>query len=303
MIFEQNNILVDNLTLLLLKYQNYMKHLLGMKKVTLDQRKVKKIGFNYKVFVISGTLYINIILRYLIGSYYKDHFPSFPFGFMILFYFSREFGIWTYFIISFYGSICQSEVYKTAIIKLSRVIKQLEADGLNSCRRFRNRFIFMHFMIVFTRILYFYYETFSRSTLYLLSFQAVVISIDLEIVSFLTDVDLVSQMFGKMNMELSKLTRKKIFISKCLTTRIWNNDSSGSSSMSKNIRGFKCKKIETLASIYNQLADILDLINSTYCAAVMKIYFYYLIFEQIKGLQILNYSRFHLLQFLPLLGS
>lgn len=241
-----------------------------MKQLILKQRKVTKVGVYYKLFVIFEIVLANILVGYCMTNYYLGHFRSYPYGFFLPFFVSYEIAMLTQFIITFYGSVYCSEVYRTFIIKLSRVIRELDFDNPFNCRRFENRLIFMHFTTVILRLIYVLLESFNKYSWYIFTYHIIIQIIDLEIASFITDIDLVSKLFGNINIELTKLAKTNIFIAKSLAKRIWSMSSSGYGLISNNFQKSRVETLKKIVSIYDQLTDIVDLINSSYSTAVIK---------------------------------
>lgn len=256
---NSKNILNENIIIVLVKWQMYIKFLIGTKKLTIKGNRIYESSTIYKIITFLFLFVIVVYLNIKINIHYKLVHTDLPF---IL-----KLALWSNFIsklsmctITICNSVIRSSsMYMSIIFRFSDNIKKLHLDNSYNCNKFR-KILLVSYSVIFS--VQFFYTSIHLKNLnssYNVFFQYILLPVDLEIMNFVLELGLVIKLFKTMKCELYKLYHKK------------------TSKNSLVLKKSHEKILKHHLKVFNQLCDILMLISSCYGIVVSNLLmtFYY----------------------------
>lgn len=265
-----SNIIVDKITELLLTWYTFTNWPFGLKKLTFKNKRISEIGKIYKIFVIAKVICTCILSGLIIQTQFEIFYKYLPNPLKISVCLSITSLVICYISIVFNSVFALGGIYKNMFLKISLVIRNLNADDRHNFYQFKKWLIFIHFVQFLITLIYMIHDCTIWQSLNVIVIHELMFTTDLEILHFIIEVDLISTLLKFLNqnlmLERNNFRHPLMLISK--PNRI----------NQQNIvffNGQEEKRIENFLLIFNQLADIIDGINSCYAVlASTKINYY-----------------------------
>lgn len=264
------SLIIDKNIKILVQYYNYYTYIFGLQKIKLVNGKFFKVEKFYKLYAfifMMVLVYYNLCgLKHKYDIKYKQ--KSVPFIItIIIFYSSTLIG---YIIIMINSIFFSQEIYEKILSTISKVNNRL---GLDENDEIYSKNLKMYITIV--HILYFIFKTICTiidymtfTSPYAIYLQSLMTGLDLEIIHFVVELNIVSRLFERVNSELKYFSTCPIDMKNGILFKIWSKNKTKSNFI-------HCDKTEKrlieLLKSYDELVDVIFHLNSHYKITVHMI--------------------------------
>lgn len=265
---------IDKRIKVLVQYFNYFTFIFGLQKLKFVNGKIFKIGKFYKVYASIHMIilaYINFCgVRYKYDNKYKNQPVSFVIT-VIVFYSATITGYIMMLINSVFFS---QEIYVKALSTISKANNCLnsEEDDVVNNRNLKKKIIVTHTIYFIFKIIWTIIDYLTFPSPYVIFLQSLMIGLDLEIIHFVMELNIVMRLLEKVNSELKKFSTCPIDIKSGILYEIWSKKKIKTNSIPNDKTE---NRLIELLKIYDDLIDIIFHLNSHYKITVYIFLYYY----------------------------
>lgn len=269
------NVLADNQIQILIKLYSNINKLFGLQKLTINSyNEIKVTGTSYKVFALLKMVFFIIMMIYSLVLNNLEIYNNMPGPLLMAVCLSHFILLFSYILIVSKNIFSKNEIYKKIIWKMSKGMKILKINTLENCKMFKKYVIMLHCLIFILKTIHIliYFFTFNNYRMILI--QIVFATVDLELIHFAIEVNLVARMFEYFNKQMADGENNSYLVQNGILSIIWHTNKFQTIKVTDQNRH---KFIAKYLNIYHLLASIVHDMNSYYgylVICILILYFY-----------------------------
>lgn len=254
----QSQIAINNYILILLKSYEFANRPLGLQKIKIKNKKLTHPGKLYKVYIIVLGILTCVMALISLKNNYIGQFKGIPIPIMRSLIFNVIISIIGMLLIFINDVYSSNEDYFKIFILLSKVTDNLDFGNAEKRRYFEKFLKSLHRIVLVLKAVFYIPDLMRFRSFTALSFHLVIYILDMEMMHFVIETNLIARLFENMNSKLLVILGKNRNVQYGCLMKLWKTDF-------KTDEIILCPdNIFKLIQSCNFLLDVIDSMNYNY---------------------------------------